>query len=70
MGHQCARFTIAKKVVYKPNSLDFRSTMNITLNEPQAFATVVDTGSITAAAQQLDLTVSATSRTLARLRKS
>ncbi|TDF66753.1 LysR family transcriptional regulator [Cupriavidus sp. L7L] len=41
--------------------------MNITLDEIQAFATVVDTGSITAAAQQLDLTVSATSRTLARL---
>ncbi|MGU7774358.1 LysR substrate-binding domain-containing protein [Burkholderia sp. MR1-5-21] len=41
--------------------------MKITLDELQAFATVVDTGSITAAAQQLDLTVSATSRTLARL---
>jgi len=41
--------------------------MNITLDELQAFAAVVDTGSITAAAQQLNLTVSATSRTLARL---
>ncbi|CAN0627047.1 LysR family transcriptional regulator YafC [Burkholderia multivorans] len=41
--------------------------MKITLDELQAFATVVDTGSITAAAQQLDLTVSATSRTLSRL---
>ncbi|AKM31177.1 LysR family transcriptional regulator [Pandoraea faecigallinarum] len=41
--------------------------MKITLDELQAFATVVDTGSITAAAQQLGLTVSATSRTLARL---
>ncbi|MGC0154970.1 LysR substrate-binding domain-containing protein [Chromobacterium vaccinii] len=41
--------------------------MKITLDELQAFATVVDTGSITAAAQQLDLTVSATSRSLARL---
>ncbi|TCW85410.1 LysR family transcriptional regulator [Burkholderia sp. SRS-46] len=41
--------------------------MKVTLDELQAFATVVDTGSITAAAQQLDLTVSATSRTLARL---
>ncbi|KVK76665.1 LysR family transcriptional regulator [Burkholderia cepacia] len=41
--------------------------MKITLDELQAFAAVVDTGSITAAAQQLDLTVSATSRTLARL---
>ncbi|WP_354681775.1 LysR family transcriptional regulator [Cupriavidus necator] len=41
--------------------------MNITLDELQAFTTVVDTGSITAAAQQLDLTVSAASRTLARL---
>ncbi|WP_176047606.1 LysR family transcriptional regulator [Burkholderia sp. BCC1644] len=41
--------------------------MKITLDELQAFAAVVDTGSITAAAQHLDLTVSATSRTLARL---
>ncbi|MCD4485751.1 LysR family transcriptional regulator [Chromobacterium vaccinii] len=41
--------------------------MKITLDELQAFAIVVDTGSITAAAQQLDLTVSATSRSLARL---
>ncbi len=41
--------------------------MKITLDELQAFTTVVDSGSITAAAQQLDLTVSATSRTLARL---
>lgn len=41
--------------------------MKITLDELQAFAAVVDSGSITAAAQQLDLTVSAASRTLARL---
>ncbi|MCA8433568.1 LysR family transcriptional regulator [Burkholderia seminalis] len=41
--------------------------MKITLDELQAFAAVVDTGSITAASRQLDLTVSATSRTLARL---
>ncbi|SCK30044.1 LysR substrate-binding domain-containing protein [Vogesella sp. LIG4] len=41
--------------------------MKVTLDELQAFATVVDSGSITAAAQQLDLTVSATSRSLARL---
>jgi DNA-binding transcriptional LysR family regulator len=41
--------------------------MKITLDEIQAFATVVDAGSITAAAQQLDLTVSAASRTLGRL---
>lgn len=41
--------------------------MKVTLDELQAFATVVDTGSITAAAQQLDLTVSATSRSLTRL---
>ncbi|AIO68765.1 LysR family transcriptional regulator [Burkholderia oklahomensis] len=43
--------------------------MKITLDELQTFATVVDTGSITAAAQQLELTVSATSRTLGRLEK-
>ncbi|MGF6772678.1 DNA-binding transcriptional LysR family regulator [Paraburkholderia sp. GAS199] len=41
--------------------------MNITLDELQAFVAVVDTGSITAAAQQLDLTISAASRTLGRL---
>lgn len=41
--------------------------MKITLDELQAFASVVDTGSITAAAEQLGLTVSATSRTLGRL---
>jgi DNA-binding transcriptional LysR family regulator len=41
--------------------------MKITLDELQAFAAMVDTGSITAAAQRLDLTVSAASRTLARL---
>ncbi|WP_321843843.1 LysR substrate-binding domain-containing protein [Paraburkholderia bannensis] len=41
--------------------------MKITLDELQAFVTVVDSGSITAAAHQLDLTISATSRTLGRL---
>jgi DNA-binding transcriptional LysR family regulator len=41
--------------------------MKITLDELQTFATVVDTGSITAAAQQLEQTVSAASRTLGRL---
>ncbi|MBS0449845.1 MAG: LysR family transcriptional regulator [Proteobacteria bacterium] len=41
--------------------------MKTTLDELQAFAAVVDTGSITAAAEQLGLTISATSRTLGRL---
>jgi len=41
--------------------------MKTTLDELQAFAAVVDAGSITAAAEQLGLTISATSRTLARL---
>ncbi|WP_448099258.1 LysR substrate-binding domain-containing protein [Luteibacter yeojuensis] len=41
--------------------------MNITLDEIQNFIAVVDTGSITAAAQQLEQTVSAASRSLARL---
>lgn len=41
--------------------------MNITLDEIQNFIAVVDTGSITKAAQQLDQTVSAASRTLGRL---
>ncbi|CAE38268.1 probable LysR-family transcriptional regulator [Bordetella parapertussis] len=43
------------------------STMKTTLDELQAFVAVVDTGSITAAAEQLGLTVSAASRTLGRL---
>lgn len=41
--------------------------MKTTLDELQAFAAVVDTGSITAASELLGLTVSATSRTLGRL---
>lgn len=41
--------------------------MKTTLDEMQAFVAVVDTGSITAAAEQLGLTISATSRTLSRL---
>jgi DNA-binding transcriptional LysR family regulator len=41
--------------------------MKITLDELQAFVAVVDTGSITAAAQQLELAISAVSRTLSRL---
>jgi len=41
--------------------------MKTTLDELQAFVAVVDTGSITAAAQRLSLTISATSRTLSRL---
>ena len=41
--------------------------MKTTLDELQAFVAVVDGGSITAAAEFLGLTVSATSRTLARL---
>lgn len=41
--------------------------MRTTLDELQAFVAVVDTGSITAASEQLELTISATSRTLSRL---
>ena len=41
--------------------------MKVTLDELQTFATVVDAGSITAAAQALAQTVSGTSRTLGRL---
>lgn len=41
--------------------------MKTTLDEMQAFAGIVDTGSITAAAERLGLTISATSRTLSRL---
>ena len=44
--------------------------MKTTLDELQTFATVVDMGSITAAAEQLDQTVSAASRTLARLEEN
>ena len=41
--------------------------MKTTLDELQALVAVVDAGSITAAAELLGLTVSATSRALARL---
>src|SRR5450830_10971 len=41
--------------------------MKTTLDEMQAFIAVVDSGSITAAANELGLTISATSRTLSRL---
>lgn len=41
--------------------------MKTTLDELQAFVAVVDTGSITAASEQIGLTISATSRTLGRL---
>jgi len=41
--------------------------MKVTLDELQAFATVVDTGSITAAAEQLEQTTSGISRALGRL---
>jgi DNA-binding transcriptional LysR family regulator len=43
--------------------------MKTTLDELQAFVTVVDTGSITAAAVQLNQTVSGVSRALSRLEK-
>lgn len=41
--------------------------MKTTLDELQAFVAVVDAGTITAASELLELTISATSRTLARL---
>lgn len=41
--------------------------MKTTLDELQTFVAVVDTGSLTAASELLDLTISATSRTLGRL---
>lgn len=41
--------------------------MKTTLDEMQAFVAVVDSGSITAAAEQLGMTISAASRTLGRL---
>lgn len=59
--------TFALEAAYKRLILEPNATMNITLDEIQNFITVVDTGSITSAAQQLDQTVSAASRTLGRL---
>ncbi|HWU51944.1 MAG TPA: LysR family transcriptional regulator, partial [Tahibacter sp.] len=41
--------------------------MKITFDELQTFIAVVDTGAISRAAEHLELTVSATSRSLARL---
>ncbi len=59
--------TFAPQYMYKSDSFDLKSRMKTTIDELLAFAAVVDTGSITAAAEQLELTVSATSRTLSRL---
>lgn len=53
--------------MYQQIIFDINSNMKTTLDEMQAFITVVDSGSITAAAEQLGQTISATSRTLARL---
>lgn len=64
---KCARFYFFQKARYKGNTFDLKSRMNVTLDELQTFATVVDAGSITAAAQLLGQTVSGTSRTLGRL---
>ena len=43
--------------------------MKVTLNELDTFISIVDTGSISQAAEYLDVTVSAVSRSLARLEK-
>jgi DNA-binding transcriptional LysR family regulator len=64
---ECARFTRVEIRVHKQISFEQRSTMNITLDELEAFTAVANTGSMTAAARQLEQTVSATSRTLGRL---
>lgn len=53
--------------MYQQIIFDINSNMKTTLDEMQAFIAVVDSGSITAAAEQLGQTISATSRTLARL---
>src|SRR5690606_11615168 len=64
---QCGGLIFANEALYAPNSFALESTMKTTLDELQAFVAVVDTGTITAASESLGLTVSATSRTLARL---
>lgn len=66
MAEVCALY-FAEKPVYKRNTFDKKSKMKITLEELQAFLAVVDSGSLTAAAQQLGQTVSAASRALGRL---
>jgi DNA-binding transcriptional LysR family regulator len=62
-----AGFHFFEKGRYKGKTFDWGSRMKVTLDELQTFATVVDAGSITAAAQLLGQTVSGTSRTLGRL---
>lgn len=66
-GLKFAGFYFFQKARYKGNTFDWESRMKVTLDELQTFATVVDAGSITAAAQMLGQTVSGTSRTLGRL---
>lgn len=48
-------------------TIKYSAKMKITLEEMQVFISVVDSGSITAAAERLNLTISATSRALLRL---
>ena len=57
----------AEKVRNKQNILDKKSIMKTTFDEYLVFCAVVDSGSLTAAAERLDQTVSAVSRTLRRL---
>src|SRR6218665_2620222 len=63
----CAPMIIVEKASDKQNTLALKSTMKTTLDELQAFTAVVDSGSITAAAEHLAQTVSGVSRTLSRL---
>ena len=71
-GLECGGATFAEKDHRAPNILALQSiigAMKTTLEELQAFAAVVDGGSITAAADRLGQTVSGISRALARLER-
>lgn len=62
-------FAFAKKAVYNQNTIALESKLKINLDEMQVFIAVVDTGTITAAAEHLGQTVSGVSRGLGRLER-
>ena len=66
-GYFCAKSRISFKHYFR---LGNNPVMKTTLDEMQAFLAVIDSGSITGAAETLRLTVSAVSRALGRLEKN
>src|SRR5262245_43072097 len=66
-GRQSLNLIAAEKEVDVHNSLELESRMKTTIEELLAFVAVIDAGSLTAAADRLEQTVSGVSRTMSRL---